>query len=82
MIWSGRPWPRRDEDSIDIWGRAHRECVRLGDPVSAARCALRLGTELLLMGEMAQGGGWLARAGRGTPGAQVQAYRELIGTGG
>lgn len=54
----------RDEDSIDIWARAHHECMRLGDSVSAARCALRLGTELLLMGEMAQGGGWLARAGR------------------
>ncbi len=54
----------RDDDSIDIWARAHHECVRLGDPVGAARCALRLGTELLLMGEMAQGGGWLARAGR------------------
>jgi DNA-binding CsgD family transcriptional regulator len=54
----------RDEDSIDIWARAHHECVRLGDPVGAARCALRLGSELLLMGEMARGGGWLARAGR------------------
>jgi DNA-binding CsgD family transcriptional regulator/tetratricopeptide (TPR) repeat protein len=54
----------RDEESTDIWARAHHECVRLGDPVGAARCALRLGTELLLMGEMAQGGGWLARARR------------------
>ena len=54
----------RDEDSTDIWARAHHECVRLGDPVGAARCALRLGTQLLLMGEMARGGGWLARAGR------------------
>ena len=54
----------RDEESTDIWARAHHECVRLGDPVGAARCALRLGTELLLIGEMAQGGGWLARARR------------------
>ena len=54
----------RDEESTAIWARAHHECVRLGDPVGAARCALRLGTELLLMGEMAQGGGWLARARR------------------
>lgn len=54
----------RDEESTDVWARAHRECVRLGDPVGAARCALRLGTGLLLMGEMAQGGGWLARAQR------------------
>lgn len=54
----------RDEESTDVWARAHRACVRLGDPVGAARCALRLGTGLLLMGEMAQGGGWLARAQR------------------
>jgi hypothetical protein len=54
----------RDEDSIDVWARAHHECVRLEDPAGAARCALWLGTELLLMGEMARGGGWLARAGR------------------
>jgi DNA-binding CsgD family transcriptional regulator len=54
----------RDEESTDAWARAHRECVRLGDPVGAARCALRLGTELLMMGDLAQGGGWLARARR------------------
>jgi DNA-binding NarL/FixJ family response regulator len=54
----------RDEESTEIWVRAHHECRRVGDLVGAARCALRLGTELLLMGEMAQGGGWLARAGR------------------
>jgi DNA-binding CsgD family transcriptional regulator len=54
----------RDEESTDIWARAHQECVRLGDAVGAARCALRLGTGLLLMGEMARGGGWLARAQR------------------
>jgi DNA-binding CsgD family transcriptional regulator len=54
----------RDEDSVDIWARAHHECVLMRDPVSAARCALRLGTQLLLTGEMAQGGGWIARARR------------------
>jgi len=54
----------RDEDSVDIWARAHHECVRMRDPVRAARCALRLGTQLLLTGEMAQGGGWIARAER------------------
>ena len=67
-IWSGWPWPR-------TWSAGTRTaptsgpaptmsaCV-WGDPVGAARCALRLGTELLLMGEMARGGGWLARARR------------------
>ena len=54
----------RNEESTDIWARAHHECVRLGDLARAARCALRLGTELLSMGEVARGGGWLARARR------------------
>ena len=54
----------RNEESTDIWARAHHECVRLGDLAGAARCALRLGTELLSMGEVARGGGWLARARR------------------
>ena len=53
-----------DEESTDVWARAHHECMRLGDVVGAARCALRLGMELLLMGEVARGGGWLARARR------------------
>ena len=54
----------RNEESTDIWARAHHECVRLGDLAGAARCALRLGTELSWMGEVARGGGWLARARR------------------
>jgi DNA-binding CsgD family transcriptional regulator len=53
-----------DAESTDIWARAHRECERLRDAVGAARCAVRLGMELLLMGESARGGGWLARAQR------------------
>src|SRR4029450_2991162 len=40
----------RDEDSIDIWARAHREGVRLGDPVRPARGALRVGAGLVLVG--------------------------------
>jgi hypothetical protein len=51
----------RNQESTDIWARAHHECVRLGDLAGAARCALRLGMELLLMGEV-------ARAGVGSPG--------------
>ena len=54
----------RDEESIDVWVRAHHECVRRGDLLGAARSALRLGTQLLVMGELARGGGWLARARR------------------
>lgn len=52
-------------DAIEpAWVRAHHECLRLGDSARAARCAFSLGMELMLRGEQAQGGGWLARAHR------------------
>ena len=54
----------RDAEGTDLWARAHHECLRLGDAARAARCAFRLALELLNRGEMAQGGGWLARARR------------------
>ena len=53
-----------DRDSDDAWLRAHHEYLRRGDQVRAARCAGWLAQGLLLRGEMAQGGGWLARAKR------------------
>jgi tetratricopeptide (TPR) repeat protein len=53
-----------DAVSDDAWRRAHQECLRRGDAVRAARCAGWLAQGLLLRGEMAQGGGWLARAQR------------------
>lgn len=53
-----------DGESDDAWLRAHHECLRRGDVVRAARCAGWLAQGLLLRGEMAQGGGWLARARR------------------
>jgi DNA-binding CsgD family transcriptional regulator/tetratricopeptide (TPR) repeat protein len=53
-----------DADSDDAWLRAHHECLRLGDVVKAARCAGLLAQGLLLRGEIARGGGWLARAQR------------------
>ena len=53
-----------DGESDDAWLRAHHECLRLGDRVRAARCAGLLAQGLLLRGEMARGGGWLARAER------------------
>jgi DNA-binding CsgD family transcriptional regulator len=54
----------RDEDSVRVWARAHDACLRLGEAARAARCAFWLGFGLLLEGEMARGGGWLARARR------------------
>jgi len=54
----------RDDDSADVWARAHQECLRLGDEARAARCAFWLALGLLLRGELARGGGWLGRARR------------------
>lgn len=53
-----------DEESAEAWQRAQHECVRLGDPDRAARCAFWLGLDLVLRGDMAQGSGWFARAER------------------
>lgn len=52
----------RGEDCAKVWARAHNECLRRGEASRAARCAFWLGFGLLIRGEMAQGGGWLARA--------------------
>jgi DNA-binding NarL/FixJ family response regulator len=54
----------RYEDSADLWGRAHHEYLRLGNVPRAARAAFWLGMGLLDRGEMARGGGWLARGKR------------------
>ncbi|MCH9040182.1 MAG: DNA-binding response regulator [Chloroflexi bacterium] len=54
----------RNDDSADMWARAHQEYIRLGNPTRAARCAFWLGLSLLIRGEFAQGGGWIARAHR------------------
>lgn len=54
----------RGDDVGDVLARAHNESVRQGDPARAARNAFWLGFGLLERGDMAQGSGWLARAGR------------------
>jgi len=54
----------RDEASDDALARAHQECLRMGDTARAVRCAFWLGMELMARGEMAQAGGWMARAAR------------------
>ncbi len=54
----------RDDESTLAWERAHLECVRLGHPDRAARCAGWLAIGLMLRGDMAQASGWLARAAR------------------
>ena len=54
----------RDDDSANLWTRAHHACLRRGDAPRAARCAFWLAFELLHRGEAARGGGWVARAQR------------------
>jgi DNA-binding CsgD family transcriptional regulator/tetratricopeptide (TPR) repeat protein len=54
----------RDDDGAGISARAYHEWLRLGDAPRAARCAFWLGFTLVHRGELARGGGWLARARR------------------
>jgi DNA-binding CsgD family transcriptional regulator len=54
----------RDDDSAAAWGRAYQACLHVGDAARAARCAFWLAFGLLNRGEVARGGGWLARARR------------------
>jgi DNA-binding CsgD family transcriptional regulator len=54
----------RDDDGADVSARAYHEWLRLGDAPRAARCAFWLGFTLVHRGELARGGGWLARARR------------------
>lgn len=54
----------RTDESVAAAARAHLEAVRIGDIGLAIRAAYGAGMELMQRGEMAQAGGWLARAGR------------------
>ena len=36
-----------DAESADLWSRAHHEFLNRGDPEQAARCAFRVGFDLL-----------------------------------
>ena len=54
----------RADDADSAGSRAHLEAVREGDVARAARAAIWLGMGLMQRGEMAQAGGWIARAAR------------------
>ena len=54
----------KDGESEELWARAHRGWLDRGEHCRAARCAFWLGLPLLLQGETARGGGWLARGAR------------------
>jgi len=53
-----------DQESIDLSARSYREWLAWDEPARAALRAFWLGFTLLLRGENARGGGWLARARR------------------
>ena len=53
-----------DADSESTWTRAHQELLAAGDVERAARCAFRLGFDLMQQGEPARAAGWIARAER------------------
>ena len=52
----------RDDASVDVWARAYQKLLDQGDRPRAARCAFWAAFQLLNVGEIARGGGWLARA--------------------
>jgi DNA-binding CsgD family transcriptional regulator len=51
-----------DRDSTDAWTAAYRARLDGDDPGGAVLCAFWLAFGLIQRGEMAEGGGWLARA--------------------
>jgi DNA-binding CsgD family transcriptional regulator len=54
----------RPEESVAIGARSHLEAVRSGNVELGIRVAISLGMSLMQRNEMAQAGGWLARAAR------------------
>jgi len=54
----------RPGESDEIGARAHLRAIRDGDPELAIRGAISLAMSLMQRDEMAQAGGWLARAAR------------------
>jgi DNA-binding CsgD family transcriptional regulator len=54
----------REDEIAGLWARAHSEYVTKGDRRGAVRCAYWLVIPMLFRGEMAQAGGWIARAQR------------------
>jgi DNA-binding NarL/FixJ family response regulator len=54
----------RDGEDVNLLSRAHQSFLKDGNVNSAVRCAFWLGFSAMLSGDMAQAGGWLARARR------------------
>jgi DNA-binding CsgD family transcriptional regulator len=54
----------RDDDCADAAARAHHDFLRRGNVERAVRCAFWLAFSLLSRGDVARGGGWVARGRR------------------
>jgi DNA-binding CsgD family transcriptional regulator len=54
----------RDNESFDVWGRAHRCCLEAGDIARAARFGVRLAQALGFKGDIARSSGWVERSHR------------------
>lgn len=54
----------RTTESIDLWTRAHSQYIAVGNATQAARCAIRVGMDLLAAGERVRGAGWIDKARR------------------
>ncbi len=54
----------RVEDFLAVLERAYRSHTEADEPLRAARAAIYLGINLAIIGDVAQAGGWLARAQR------------------
>jgi DNA-binding NarL/FixJ family response regulator len=54
----------REEEGVDLWARASRADIGLGDVASAARCAFWVAFVLVNGGRPARAGGWIHRGQR------------------
>lgn len=54
----------RDNESFDVWGRAHHRCLDTGDIARAARFGVRLAQALGFKGDIARSSGWVERSYR------------------
>lgn len=68
----------RDEECIDLLDRAYRAHQRAGRDEAAAEAAFWAGFSLMHRGEVARGGGWLARAEEALGGAPECAVHGLL----
>ncbi|MBW3589641.1 MAG: LuxR C-terminal-related transcriptional regulator [Actinobacteria bacterium] len=54
----------KDTESVEVLARAHHDLLARGEITHAVRCSFWIGFQLMGKGDVAQAGGWFARAGR------------------